>query len=310
MKNQHSLVKIIKFLGLGFTTVFVMFIIFNQFAKKEQNENQLISPLSDIVSFIASPFKNAALKNIVQDSLKGRKGTYGIVIKNLKTEEFYSLNEHTVFEPGSLYKIWVMAVAIDQIKNGKLKGDEELSEDIKVLNDKFNISSESAEFTEGSIALTVNQALQQMITISHNYASLLITEKIKLSSVKTFLQREGFNESTVGTNGGPPTSTSHDIALFFEKLYKGKLANPQDTSKMLDLLGKQKFNDKLPKYLPSEAIVAHKTGEIDFFTHDGGIVYGPKSDYIIVVLSKSDLPAAAEELIADISKKVYDYFEN
>ncbi len=310
MRNQHSSTKLLKLLGFIFITLLVIYIIFSQFAKKEQNENQLISPLSDIVSLVVAPFKNNSLKKIVQNSLEGTKGTYGIVIKNLNTGEFYALNEHRVYEQGSLYKIWVMATAIDQIRNGKLKGDEELSGDIKVLNDKFNISSESAELTEGTITFTVNQALQQMITISHNYASLLLTEKIKLSSVKAFLQREGFNESIVGTDGGFPTSTPSDIALFFEKLYKGELANPQDTSKMLDLLKKQKLNDKLPKYLPSEAIVAHKTGEIDFFTHDGGIVYGPKSDYIIVVLSKSDLPAAAEERIADISKKIYDYFEN
>lgn len=310
MRNQRSLTKILKLLGVIFTTIFVIFVIFSQFAKKEQNENQLISPLSDIVSFVVSPFKNDALKNIIQDSLSGTKGTYGVVIKNLKTGEFYGLNEHTVFETASLYKIWIMAVAIDQIQNGRLKGDEELSEDIKVLNDKFNISSESAELAEGTITFTVNQALEQMITISHNYASLLLAEKIKLSSVKTFLQKEGFSESTVGTDGGFPTSTPYDIALFFEKLYKGELANPQDTNKMLDLLKRQKLNNKLPKYLPSEAILAHKTGEIGFFTHDGGIIYGPKSDYIIVVLSKSDLPAASEERITDISKKVYDYFEN
>src|SRR3989344_2323794 len=183
MRNQHSFIKIIKLLGFVFTTVFVIFVIFSQFAKKEQNENQIISPLSDAISFIVSPFKNDALKNIVQDSLRGTKGTFGIVIKNLKTGEFYVQNEHAVFEPGSLYKIWIMATVFDQIQNGKLKGKEELSEDISVLNDKFNISSESAELTEGTIAFTVNQALEQMITISHNYASLLLTKKIKLSSV-------------------------------------------------------------------------------------------------------------------------------
>lgn len=309
MRNQHGSTKILKLLGVIFTTVFVIFVISSQFTKNEQNENQLISPLSDIVSFVALPFKNDALNNVVQDSLKGTKGTYGIFIKNLKTEEFYAQNEHTVFESGSLYKIWIMAIVFDQLRSGELKVDEELSEDIKVLNDKFNISSESAELTEGTIIFTVNQALKQMITISHNYASLLLTEKIRLSSVKTFLQKEGFDESTVGTDGSPPTSTPYDIALFFEKLYKGKLANPEDSNKMLSLLKGQKLNNKLPKYLPSGTIVAHKTGEIDFLTHDGGIVYGPKSDYIIVILSKTDLPAVSEERIADISKKVYDYFE-
>lgn len=312
MRNQHSFIKIIKLLGVVFITGFIMFILGNQFLKNEQNETQLISPISNVVSFVTSPFNNksSSLRNIVKNALEGTKGSYGIFIKNLKTEEFYAINEHRVYESGSLYKIWIMAVVIDQIRNGKIKEDEELNGDIKALNDKFNISSESAELTEGSIMLTVNQALEQTITISHNYASLLLAEKIKLSSVKAFLQREGFNESTVGTDGSSPTSTPYDIALFFEKLYKGKLADPKSSNKMLGLLKRQKLNDKLPKYLPSETMVAHKTGEIDFFTHDGGIVYGPKSDYIIVVLSKSDLPAAAEERIADISKKIYDYFEN
>ena len=310
MRNQRSSIKIIKLLGVILTTGFVLLVIFNQLVKNEQNETGLISPISDTISFIVAPFKNNSLKNIVQDSLEGTKGTYGAVIKNLKTGDFYAINEHAVFETASLYKIWVMAIVFDQIQNGELKEDEELSEDIKVLNDKFNISSESAELTEGTITFTVNQALEQMITISHNYASLLLTKKIKLSSVKTFLQKEGFDESTVGTDGGSPTSTPYDIALFFEKLYKGKLANPQDSNRMLGLLKRQKLNDKLPKYLPSGTIIAHKTGEIDSLTHDGGIVYGPKSDYIIVVLSESNSPAAAEERIAHISKKVSDYFEN
>lgn len=310
MRNQRSSAKIFKLLGFMLTTVFVTFFIFSQFTKEEENEGKLISPLSSIASIIASPFKNDALEKIVSESLEGTKGTYAVTIKNLKTGEFYAQNEHAIFETASLYKIWIMAVVFDQIQNGKLKVDGVLSEDISVLNDTFKISSESAELTEGTVSLTVNQALQQMITISHNYASLLLTKKIRLASVETFLEEKGFGESTVGTGGGPPTSTSSDIALFFEKLYKEDLTNPQDTNKMLDLLKRQKLNNKLPKYLPTEAIAAHKTGELGSLTHDGGIIYGPKSDYIIVVLSKSDSPAAAEERIAEISKKVYDYFEN
>ena len=77
---------------------------------------------------------------------------------------------------------------------------------------------------------------------------------------------------------------------------------------MLDLLKSQKLNNKLPKYLPQEIDVAHKTGEIDSLTHDAGIVYAPTSDYIIVILSKSDYPPGAEERIADISRAVYEYF--
>ena len=122
------------------------------------------------------------------------------------------------------------------------------------------------------------------------------------------METNGFKDSSVGGSGDSPKSTADDIALFFEKLYKGELANTQYTKEMLDLLKAQTLNDKLPKYLPKGTVVAHKTGEIDYLSHDGGIVYAPTGDYIIVVLSESSYPPGAEERIAQISKRVFDYF--
>lgn len=247
-----------------------------------------------------------SLKEVVEKALEGGKGTYGVAVKDLRLGESFSFNEHKSFEAGSLYKVWVMAEAFRQIEGGILKEDEVLSEKIEVLNKKFNISSDSAELKEGVVSLSVQDALEQMITISHNYAALLLTEKVKLSKVAEFLKQQDFNESKVGTEGDSPTSTPSDIALFLEKLYKGELVN---SPKMLELLKKQQLNDKLPKYLPKEIPIAHKTGEIGFYTHDAGIIFTPKGDYIIVILSESDYPQGAEDRIAQISKAVYDYFE-
>ena len=99
------------------------------------------------------------------------------------------------------------------------------------------------------------------------------------------------------------------MALFFEKLYKGELANNQYTRETLDLLKNQQRNEGLPKYLPDGTIVAHKTGEIDLYKHDAGIVFSDKGDYLIVVMSESDFPAGAQERIALVSKGVFDYFD-
>ncbi len=246
------------------------------------------------------------LKTAVEQALKGTKGTYGVVIKNLKTGESYSMNEHRVFEPASLYKLWIMAEVFNQIQDGKLKEDEILSQDVSVLNEKFHISSESAELTEGTITLKVRDALHLMIANSNNYAALLLTEKIRLSNVKTFLKENNFNESFLGE---PPKTTAYDIATFLEKLYKGELGSQKNTQKMIDILKKQTINSKLPKYLPQEVSIAHKTGEIGYFTHDAGIVFSNRGDYVIVVMSESDSPSEAEERIANVSKAVFDYFE-
>lgn len=296
-KDNLKIAGVLVFLGI----ICIYFLLYYFYLKP--NKIFLITPEIKIQ-------KTHSLENAVNSALEGSNGTYAIAVKNLKNGESYYLNEHQVFDAGSMYKLWIMAEAYGQIQNGALSEDEFLSEDVAALNSKFNISEDNAELTEGSVTLSVADALSQMITISHNYAAFLLTEKIKLSSVNLFLEKNGFKESNVGINGENPTTTASDIALFFEKLYKLQLANQENTNKMLDLLKKQQLNNKLPKYLPQGVIVAHKTGEIDYSSHDGGIVFSPKADYIIVVFSKSDIPASTDERIAQISKNVYEFFNN
>jgi beta-lactamase class A len=245
------------------------------------------------------------LQTVVQEELEGTKGKYSVVIKHLGTGETYMYNEHQSYQAASLYKLWVMAVAYNQIQEGKLKETDVLKSDIASINAKFNIGTDSAELKEGEVSFPVNQALQQMVTISHNYAALLLAQKVKLSNVTEFLKQHKYTESKIGS---PPKTSAFDIANFYESLYMGKLANNTMTTTMLDLLKKQKLNNKLPKNLPEDVVVAHKTGELGQVTHDAGIVYTKKGDYIIVVLSESTLPIGAEARIADISKGVYDYF--
>jgi len=250
------------------------------------------------------------LKQAVQSALEGTRGSYGIVVKNLKTGENYSLNEHTNYSSASLYKLWVMAEAYRQIRDGLLKETEILSNSYETLNSKFDIDPETAEFKEGTITLSVKDALDKMITISDNYAALLLSLRVKLINVTFFLQTNGFSESAIGTNGKPPTTTAYDTALFFEKLYNEQLISNEYSNKMLETLKAQKLNDKIPKNLPVNTLVAHKTGELDEYTHDAGIVYAEDNEYIIIVLSKSDNPDLADNRISNVSESVYNYFLN
>ena len=44
---------------------------------------------------------------------------------------------------------------------------------------------------------------------------------------------------------------------------------------MIELLLKQKISDRIPVLLPSNVPVAHKTADLDGFTHDAGVVFVP-----------------------------------
>ncbi len=284
--------------------------------KKIGNSKQSSEPESPVVKGIMekgaaffNPDENSLdLETVVQDELKNLQGEYAVAIKNLKTGERYYYNEHTVFDAASLYKLFVMATVFQKIQNGNLTKEQVLSQKIPVLNQKFRISSESAELKEGNITLPVQSALSRMITISDNYSALLLAENTRLSNVSVFLKENGLVGSRVGTKGETPATTASDMTSFFQKLYNNELASTELTTDMFLLLKHQQLNSKIPKYLPVEVKAAHKTGELGRLSHDAGIVYTPKGDYIIVVLSDTNKPLDANEKIALISKAVYEYF--
>jgi beta-lactamase class A len=78
---------------------------------------------------------------------------------------------------------------------------------------------------------------------------------------------------------------------------------------MLDILHGQEFNRGIPAGLPSEARVAHKTGEISTVAHDAGIIYLPdRAPYVLVILTEWEAgKSGRQDAIARISRSVYEH---
>lgn len=314
-KKEHSKIYIFskKLILIGLIIFLFNFLINIYSFKKPIPNSFFISPLAKNIIYATTAYINSQensinLEKIVKNVLKYDENNFGIVINNLKTGERYYLNKDKTFDTASLYKLWVMTVAYEQIEDRKIKLRDVLTDDVDSLNKKFNISTKSAELTEGTVSWPVQNALEQMIMISDNYSALLLSEKIGLSNVSDFLQKSNLLSSKIGNADKNPITTASDIGNFLVKLYNGELANTDDTNEMIRLLKNQQVNTKLSKNLPNDTVIAHKTGELDGFSHDVGIVYTEKGNYIIVMLSKADNVFDANNKIAEISKEVYEYF--
>lgn len=312
-RKRGGAINFFRFISFIFVYFISLFLLFFALWGKLFVNPPLISPLAAPLIQSSIPLKDTfnrqgKLNEVINALLKDEAENYGIIVTDLKSNENYSLNEHKMFETASLYKLWLMAVVFEQIEKGILKKTDTLSQKIEILNEKFKIATDSAELTEGEITLTVGEALRQMITISDNYSAFLLAEKTGLSNITSYLDLEGLNESKIGTSSKLPVTSAYDTALFFEKLYKNDKKGTEKADEMLELLKNQHLNSKIPKYLPKDVNVAHKTGELGEYSHDAGIVYSPHGDYIIVVLTKTKNTLETDEKIAQISKAVYDYF--
>ncbi len=276
----------------------------------QQKFQAIISPLAAGIEgtkriLASATGQTQGLKEIVESSLKGTRGTYAIIIKNLRSGESFLQNEKRVLEPASLYKLWVLGAAYKLIKEGNLSEDKVLSREAKELNELFKIGTDSAELNEGTVTMRVDRAIDQMITVSHNYAALLLVSEVRNARVSSFMREQGFTRSRLGE---PPQTTAEDIASFFEKLYRGTMVDSEYSKKMLELLSRQQLNDIIPKYLPDNIEIAHKTGELGGSKHDAGIIFG-KDPILFVVLSETSSPKGAAERIAELSRNVFNYFE-
>lgn len=273
----------------------------NNSADNANAKGDVVSPLSSLLEIKKSRPK---LSEVIQTIIENEDGEYAVVISNLKTGETFELNSDRKFLAASLYKLWVMGTVYEKLEAGSVSKNDIMAEEIPKLNEQFNIASESAELKEGLISMNVNEALNKMITISHNYAALLLSRAVRLSNVSNFMKEHDLKSSHLN----PPTTTASDVASFYKDLYERKIVSQGASEEMLSLLKRQEWNDRIPKYLPKNIIVAHKTGELDKVKHDAGIVFSPNSDYIIVLMSETRNQANAAEVEAKISKAVYNYF--
>ncbi len=269
--------------------------------KINQKDSAPQSPNFSIIHQFTKPKQQDSLQSLFIESTKTLPERYGIYIKNLKSGKTYELGAKESFRSASLYKLAVMYKAYDALDKGQIQKDEVLSEEV----------ANPAEIQGGDenspVYLTIEGALYSAITISENYSAILLAEKLGWENIHSYLKNQNIQGINLLTD--EPTVTAYAIAELLEKIYRNQAVNRVSSEQMRKLLFAQKINDRIPKYLPDDIKVGHKTGELDFLRHDAGIVLGKKSDYIFVFLSQTDYPQDASENIAQLSKTFFDSLE-
>jgi len=108
-------------------------------------------------------------------------------------------------------------------------------------------------------------------------------------------------------------STPKEMTRLLELITEGKAVSEKSCQKILEIMAKcQTGPYRIPKYLPSkEVILQRKTGSLPGIRNDVGIITINKSGkkYIIsCFIKEAENNYEAEEVIARISQKVYNYF--
>lgn len=225
---------------------------------------------------------NSALNQLLASVVGSNPDKYGVVVKDLKGGQVSIHNANKVFASASYYKLFVAQRVYHMVDKGELR-----------MGDKIN-------------GRTVEDCLRVMISVSDNGCGRALGDLVDWEKQNATLKNLGFLNTKLG--GNQETSAA-DVALLFERLYSGTLLSPSSTEHFLGILKEQKVNNRLPQGLPPGTTIAHKTGDLDGYFHDGGIVYGPKTDFLVVVTSGPwGAPGNALPSFQDLASKLYGHF--
>jgi beta-lactamase class A len=242
-------------------------------------------------------------------------GHVGIYLKDLHSGRTWEYNPDRLFPSASLIKVPIMAAVFEKIKLGAITLDTQ----IKLTRRDRVGGSGSLKWVRDGTSLSVMEIVYKMITESDNTATRMLIDYVgmdylartfsELGLVNTNITQEGMSL----TSGRPVRenfTTAREMAMLMERIYKGELVNREASDQMLEVLKHNKSRSRLRKGLPMGWEIGHKTGLLRRSCHDVGIVFSPRGDYVIAVLT-SNVPdyTSAKNFISKVAKFTYKYYK-
>ena len=249
-----------------------------------------------------APKTKAELEQVVKSEVEKIKGTMGVYIKHVESEESLGFNENRRFQLASVFKIPVLFTLYKQIQQGKLSLDDRIMFEEKMktygsglmvaMKPGLNISIQDLQLlmmarsdntaTDILFHLVTPQAISEYMaelglkntTIDYDTRQLILA----------FLGLDPSNPLTIAELGQVPesfwtskeclekqkafessehnTSTPFEIGLLLEKCVKGEIVNRATSDQVLETMKQHTGAELILRYLPYSTEIARKGGSL------------------------------------------------
>ncbi|WP_143322202.1 serine hydrolase [Clostridium sp. HBUAS56010] len=239
-------------------------------------------------------------------------GKIGFYYENLNTEDVIFYKDQEPFLAASVIKLFIMAVAFEQLE----RGDYNCKMLFSIKQKDCVPSCGALTYLHEGIEVTVMDLITLMIIFSDNTATNVLIEHMGIEEINTAIKRFGFEKTVLrrkmfdlekARNGIENYITVGEVGKLLKIMYAGTLISKQASEKMLSIMKNQQLTGKIPFYLKALSHmpeIAHKTGEDMGISHDVGIIYGKNPFIVCFCGNETDTPRF-ERVMADISLELY-----
>ncbi len=245
------------------------------------------------------------LDDAVQTAIAGFNGKVSIYAKNLDTGKEYSLRGDEQVRTASTIKLAIMAETFREAAQGKLRWDDPIE---LTKEKKQGGSGILFEFSDGT-KIDLRTAVHLMIVVSDNTATNLVLDKVTTDAVNDYMSELGLKDTlSMRKIGGGESkallnnqqnqlfglgrSSPRDMVRLLEMLERGELVSKEASAEMIAILKRQQLKDGIGRGQSDTTPVASKSGALDRFRADVGIVY-TRHGRIAMAIYIDDMPYVA-----------------
>ena len=279
--------------------------------------------LITLFTALAGPQSPASLDAQVRALVAASGAEVAVAYRTLDGKSELMIDPDKSFHAASTMKVPVMIELYRQAEAGTLRLDDPLPirNDFRSIVDGSSYKLSEGDDSDREVYANVGKTMtlralnEAMITVSSNFATNLLIEKLGVENIRATVTRlgadgmkvlRGVEDSKAFEKGLNNATTARALLVLLEKLGRGEAVSPAADREMVEVLKRQKFRDAIPAGVPPGTEVAHKTGNITRIHHDAAIVYGPQPYVVVILVRGIQDQKVSGALMASISKAVWE----
>lgn len=240
----------------------------------------------------------------VSQTFAGHPGNIAVIVQS-KTDPALgvAINDDTPLPSASLIKIAIACAAADDPQVN-------LSKSIKVSDLDATFYCSILQAFDPIDEISLKSLIGLMLIVSDNPATTALLDTIGMDKVNAWLVSNGLNDTNLNVGFedaslGVPLRANLTTAQDCFRLLRRVDTDPAYAF-IKHMLANNLRNERIPKQLPDEAVIAHKTGTLNGLMHDIAMIESPDAAYYLVILAdelSEDANFAGK--IADFSSEIY-----
>ncbi len=234
-------------------------------------------------------------------------------LQDQKGNVLYEKNSNKIVPSASVIKIPILLSLLDS----KDKKQVKLNEKYKLQPNDIVGGSGDIQFENPFKSLTYLFLAQKMIGVSDNTATNIIIEKLGMQQIQqniddwqlkdTHLNRKMMDFEAIKV-GKQNFCTAEDINSLLIKLLNKELLSIKSGKQAIEILLNCEDKTTIPRNIPKNIPIAHKTGTLDYVRGDAGIIFSKNILVLTVFVENFESLEQAEIIIGRIAECCFKDF--